>query len=98
MNDYTTDWTGCGDCDCSFPCHNGESRCIRLQPKPKLELQFKRPDNMQLYGIQFLDDVKKPQFLYTYANSDIHLLTIIDDFKQGPITIFNLNKAYGYNN
>lgn len=23
-------WVGCGDCDCSFPCNNGEARCIRL--------------------------------------------------------------------
>jgi len=28
-----TQWTGCGECDCAFSCHNGESRCIRLQPK-----------------------------------------------------------------
>ena len=25
-----TQWTGCGECDCAFKCHNGESRCIRL--------------------------------------------------------------------
>ena len=29
-----TQWTGCGECDCTFPCHNGEARCIRLQPEP----------------------------------------------------------------
>ena len=23
-------WVGCGECDVSFSCHNGESRCIRL--------------------------------------------------------------------
>jgi len=25
-------WTGCGDCDSSFPCYGGEKRCLRLQP------------------------------------------------------------------
>lgn len=32
------DWKGCGECDCSFPCHNGEARCIRLpqQAEPAL--------------------------------------------------------------
>ena len=29
----TAVWTGCGDCDCSFPCHNGETRCIRMPLK-----------------------------------------------------------------
>jgi len=29
-----TQWTGCGECDCTFPCHNGEARCVRLQPEP----------------------------------------------------------------
>jgi len=28
-----TQWTGCGECDCAFKCHNGEARCIRLQPE-----------------------------------------------------------------
>ena len=23
-------WIGCGDCDCVFPCHMGQKRCIRL--------------------------------------------------------------------
>lgn len=23
-------WAGCGECDVSFPCHNGQQRCIRL--------------------------------------------------------------------
>ena len=32
-----TQWTGCGECDCAFPCHNGESRCIRLTPKQEQE-------------------------------------------------------------
>ncbi|MCB0071955.1 MAG: hypothetical protein KDE20_10875, partial [Caldilineaceae bacterium] len=27
-------WAGCGDCDCSFSCHNGEARCIRLKLAP----------------------------------------------------------------
>ena len=22
-------WTGCGECDCSFPCHGGRTACIR---------------------------------------------------------------------
>jgi hypothetical protein len=26
-------WTGCGECDCAFSCHNGEARCIRLMPE-----------------------------------------------------------------
>ena len=30
----TDQWTGCGECDCAFSCHNGEARCIRLQPEP----------------------------------------------------------------
>ena len=30
----TEQWTGCGECDCAFSCHNGEARCIRLQPEP----------------------------------------------------------------
>jgi hypothetical protein len=25
-------WTGCGECDSSFPCHGGRSRCVRLEP------------------------------------------------------------------
>ena len=32
-----TQWTGCGECDCTFPCHNGEARCIRLTPKQEQE-------------------------------------------------------------
>jgi hypothetical protein len=32
-------WSGCGECDCNFPCNNGEERCVRLPPKtPKLEV------------------------------------------------------------
>ena len=27
-------WVGCGECDCSFPCTNGQTRCIRLKEKP----------------------------------------------------------------
>lgn len=23
-------WVGCGECDLSFPCHEGKQRCIRL--------------------------------------------------------------------
>ena len=25
-------WTGCGECDPLFPCHQGRARCLRLQP------------------------------------------------------------------
>ena len=30
-------WTGCGDCDCSFACHDGEARCIRMPLLPPRE-------------------------------------------------------------
>ena len=26
-------WTGCGECDSSFDCHEGRERCIRLRPR-----------------------------------------------------------------
>ena len=29
-------WTGCGECDCDFPCYEGGTRCIRLSPIPEL--------------------------------------------------------------
>lgn len=28
-------WQGCGECDCEFPCYEGEARCIRLAAAPK---------------------------------------------------------------
>jgi len=30
MNPTKLSWTGCGECDHSFPCNEGQQRCIRL--------------------------------------------------------------------
>ena len=32
-NGYLKSWVGCGQCDQTFPCHAGVSRCFRLEPK-----------------------------------------------------------------
>ena len=32
-----TGWVGCGECDCEFPCHEGEARCIRLAAAPEVK-------------------------------------------------------------
>jgi hypothetical protein len=35
-------WIGCGECDSSFPCHEGAARCTRLPAKPVLGVALAR--------------------------------------------------------
>jgi hypothetical protein len=38
---HDINWIGCGECDCSFDCHEGKSRCIRLPHDKEAESRLR---------------------------------------------------------
>lgn len=44
-------WLGCGECDCSFSCHEGQQRCIRLEPPNLHTFQRGTVDNHGVFPL-----------------------------------------------
>lgn len=61
-----TVWTGCGECDCSFPCHNGQDKCLRLnapahpETPTKDEVRAITPEEWNSIKTRPCDKCKKP--------------------------------------
>lgn len=73
-NKYINDWSGCGECDSSFRCWGGETRCIRLQPSNVIPYPLKAHVGKYdwfPYTIQY-SSPEGPFQAHIYAINDYH--------------------------